>query len=363
MVNKTKEKSVSSLSEYNNYVNRKRGATAIAVALTLVAMVYAVSVGPTNMPIIDVIKTFMGMSDGTDSTVIFNIRLPRIITAVLVGASLAISGVVMQCVLANPLASASTLGVSQGAAFGAAMGIIVFGGGAVQTGGSTVLFQIDSPHIVTISAFVFGLISTVVILLIAQIKKNLGASALILAGVAVSSLFSGGSALLQYFADESQLGAVVFWTFGNLANTNWSEILLIFVVFAFSMIYFLMNRWNYNAMGSGIFVAKSLGVDTRMLMLVSMVICALVASVSVAFVGVISFVGLVAPHIMRKFVGNDFRFLLPGSAILGALLLVVADTFAREIIAPVVLPIGAITSFLGAPVFLGLLLKGGKRVD
>ena len=127
------------------------------------------------------------------------------------------------------------------------------------------------------------------------------------------------------------------------------------------MLYFLFNRWNYNAMESGADTAKSLGVNTRAVMLVSMGICSLLAAVAVSFVGIISFVGLVAPHIMRKFVGNDYRYLIPGSAVVGALLLVLADLVSRTVMAPVILPIGALTSFLGAPMFLFLLFKGGKK--
>ena len=183
---------------------------------------------------------------------------------------------------------------------------------------------------------------------------------LVLAGVALSSLFSGGSTLLQYFADEQKLGAVVFWTFGNLGNANWTELAVLAVIFVLSMLYFLFNRWNYNAMEAGGDTAKSLGVNTRAVMLVSMGVCSLSAAVAVSFVGIISFVGLVAPHIMRRFVGNDYRYLVPASAVAGALLLILADTFGKWVIAPVVLPIGAITSFLGAPLFLILLFRGGK---
>jgi len=132
------------------------------------------------------------------------------------------------------------------------------------------------------------------------------------------------------------------------------------VVFCISMVYFLLNRWNYNAMESGADTAKSLGVNTRAVMLISMGISSLIAAVAVSFVGIISFVGLVAPHIMRRFVGNDYRYLIPCSAVAGALLLILADTFGRLIIAPVILPIGAITSFFGAPMFLYLLFRGLK---
>ena len=200
--------------------------------------------------------------------------------------------------------------------------------------------------------------STFVVIVLSQFKKDLGPAGLILAGVALSSLFAGGSALLQYFADETKISSVVFWTFGNLGSAGWKELLILTVIFFSSLVYFLLNRWNYNAMESGADTAKSLGVNTRAVMIISMGICSLTAAVAVSFVGIISFVGLIAPHIMRRFIGNDYRYLIPCSAAAGALLLILADTFARLIIAPVILPIGAITSFLGAPMFLYLLFRG-----
>ena len=163
--------------------------------------------------------------------------------------------------------------------------------------------------------------------------------------------------MLQYFADETKIGAIVFWTFGNLGNTDWTELGILFTVFCGSMIYFLLNRWNYNAMEMGVDAAKSLGVNARAVMLVSMTVCSLTAAAVVSFVGIIGFVGLIAPHIMRKVVGNDYRYLIPCSAILGGLILILADTFGRMVISPVILPIGAITSFLGAPIFLMILFR------
>ena len=348
------------LEMYAGYVRRKKLALGLAAIATLTVAMYSVGVGSITIPINEIFKTIFGKGSVQSQTVIMGIRLPRVVAALLVGGILASSGAVMQCVLRNPLASASTLGVSQGAAFGAALGIIAFGGGVVNSASAAAAVTVNNPYIVTLCAFVFGSLSTVVIVLISQLKKNIGPGGLILAGVALSSLFAGGSTLLQYFADEQKIGAVVFWTFGNLGGANWRELLILAIVFVASMVYFLLNRWNYNAMESGADTAKSLGVNTRAVMLVSMGICSVAAAVAVSFVGIISFVGLVAPHIMRRFVGNDYRYLIPGSAVAGALLLVLADTFGKTVIAPVVLPIGAITSFLGAPMFLFLLFKGVK---
>lgn len=349
------------LQVYNRYLRRKRTALAVVCVAAIVVALYAVGVGSIPISIPEVIRVLLGGGEEMARTAVLNIRLPRVVAAILVGAALASAGAVMQCVLRNPLASASTLGVSQGAAFGAAVGIVVFGGGVVNSANATTAITINNPYIVTLCAFICGSISTVVVIAISQFKRDIGPGGLVLAGVALSSLFSGGSTLLQYFADDTKLGAIVFWTFGNLGSTNWRELLILGLVLAAALCYFLFNRWNYNAMESGADTAKSLGVNTRAVMLISMGICSLLSAVAVSFVGIISFVGLVAPHIMRRFVGNDYRYLVPSSAVAGALLLILADTFGRSIMAPVVLPIGALTSFLGAPMFLFLLFKGGRN--
>ena len=349
------------LQVYNRYLRRKRTALAVVCAAAIVVALYAVGMGSIPISIPEVIRVLLGGGEEMARTAVLNIRLPRVAAAILVGAALASAGAVMQCVLRNPLASASTLGVSQGAAFGAAVGIVVFGGGVVNSASATTAITINNPYIVTLCAFACGSISTLVVIAISQFKRDIGPSGLVLAGVALSSLFSGGSTLLQYFADDTKLGAIVFWTFGNLGSTNWRELLILGLVLAAALCYFLFNRWNYNAMESGADTAKSLGVNTRAVMLISMGICSLLSAVAVSFVGIISFVGLVAPHIMRRFVGNDYRYLVPSSAVAGALLLILADTFGRSIMAPVVLPIGALTSFLGAPMFLFLLFKGGRN--
>lgn len=351
------------LTHYHKKIVYKRLAILVFAVLTLAVCLFSVMKGSMELSLKEVLLTMFGRGSKQTNTVVLNIRLPRIAASVIVGAMLAVSGAVMQCVLQNPLASASTLGVSQGAAFGAALGIVVFGGGVLSSGSANVAVEINHPYIVTLCAFFFGSLSTFVIVLLSRLKRSLGVGGLVLAGVALSSLFTGGSTLLQYFADETQLGAVVFWTFGNLGSVGWGEIAILAVVFFAAMLYFLCNRWNYNAMRSGADTAKSLGVNARAVMLISMTVCSLTAALSVSFVGIIGFVGLVAPHMMRKFVGDDYRFLIPASAIAGALLLTIADTFGRLIIAPVILPVGAITSFLGAPVFLALLMKGAGKHD
>ncbi|MGB4609824.1 MAG: iron ABC transporter permease [Saccharofermentanales bacterium] len=352
---------ITQLNLYNEYIRRKYVIVLVTIVLMFFFALYSMSVGSIKISFSDIFKTLTGKGDALSNTTILNIRLPRVMAAILVGAALASAGVVMQCVLRNQLASASTLGVSQGAAFGAALGIVVFGGGVVNSANATSAITINNPYIVTLCAFVFGSISTLVVIIISRIKRDIGPAGLVLAGVALSSLFGGGSTLLQYFTDDTKLGAIVFWTFGNLGSANLRELLVLAIALGIALIYFMFNRWNYNAMQSGMDTAQSLGVNTRSVMLVSMAFCSLLSAVAVSFVGIISFVGLVAPHITRRLIGNDYRYLIPGSAFAGSLLLIFADIFGRTVVAPVILPIGALTSFLGAPMFLILLFKKGDK--
>ena len=351
------KKSAAQIGQYDQFLLKKRLALMTFAAVTLLVAVMYMGIGSMSISLQDILRVLAGQGEKKYQTAILNIRLPRALAGVLVGAVLASSGAVMQCVLRNPLASASTLGVSQGAAFGAALGIIVFGGGVITSSSASSTVSVDNPYIVTICAFLCGSLSSLVVIAISRLKRNIGPGGLILAGTALSSMFSGGSTLLQYFADDSALGAVVFWTFGNLGSANWTDLAFLFAVFAATGIYFMYNRWNYNAMEAGYDTARSLGVNTRTVMVVSMAICSLAAAVAVSFVGIISFVGLIAPHVMRYFVGNDHRYLIPGSAVAGALLLLLADTVAKIVMPPVILPIGALMSFVGGPVFLFLLFK------
>lgn len=346
------------IQQYEKYLLKKRLALVSTGALMLLILLVYLGVGSMKISVGDILRVFMGEGERKYQTAIFNIRLPRALAAVLVGAVLGCSGAVMQCVLRNPLASASTLGVSQGAAFGAAVGILAFGGGVITSSSAASTVSVNNPYIVTLCAFVFGSISSLVVIAISRLKRDVGPGGLILAGTALSAMFSGGSTLLQYFADDSALGAIVFWTFGNLGSAGWTDLFFLTVVFVLTGIYFMYNRWNYNAMEAGYDTAQSLGVNTRRVMVASMAICSLSAAVAVSFVGIIGFVGLIAPHVMRYFTGNDHRYLIPGSALAGAVLLLVADIIAKIIIPPAILPIGALMSFVGGPVFLFLLFKG-----
>ena len=356
-------KAAANLRQYERYTRRKQAALVLALLVTLTAALLYMGIGSIRLRPAEILQVFFGGGEAKHVTAIRNIRLPRVLAAMLIGAILAASGAVMQCVLRNPLASASTLGVSQGAAFGAALGIIVFGGGMITNSNSNSTVSISNPYIVTLCAFAFGSVSSLVVIAISRLKREMGPGGLILAGTALSAMFSGGSTLLQYFADDTSLGAVVFWTFGNLGNVGWRDLRFLAVIFALCFAFYLYNRWNYNAMEAGYDTAKSLGVNAERLMLLSMAVCSLSAAAAVSFAGIISFVGLIAPHMMRFFVGKDHRYLIPGSAVCGALLLILADAAAKLIAPPVILPIGAIMSFIGGLVFLILLFRGRGGID
>lgn len=344
--------------EYSKYIRFKRLFLAIMVIVTLAIALVAIASGSSGLTLRQVVKTLLGNGTAKERVVVFNLRLPRVVTAIVAGIGLSAVGCVMQSILRNPLASSSTLGVSQGAAFGAAFAIIALDAGMQSQTLDGV--AISNPYTTSICAFVGSMLSTLVVLGLSRIKK-ITPQTMILSGVALSSLFGGGTTLLQYFADDVKVAAVVFWTFGSLGSTSWREIVIMSVVVAAALIFFLWNRWNYNALQSGESTAKGLGVNTDRLLLSSMVVASLTASVIVSYIGIINFIGLIAPHLMRRVVGSDYRYLLPASALMGSVLLLLSDTVARLIVQPVVLPIGAITSFLGAPLFLYLIFKGGKR--
>ena len=317
--------------------------------LLLLTILLSLRSGSYDTPLAELLKGIFGLSaDRKVNLVIRNNRLPRILTAILAGGGLGLSGCILQAVLRNPLASASTLGVSQGATFGAAFAIVILGLGSTDRFG------------IPLCAFLGSIAVALVILGLSRFRQ-VSPEGIVLAGVAISSMFTGATTLIQYFANEVQLSSLVFWTFGDLGSTGWDDLGSMTMVVAVLCVYCVIHRWDYNALLSGEETAISLGIHVKKLTLVNMVLCCLCSSVVVSQVGLISFIGLVAPHIVRMVVGNNHVYLIPGSILGGATLLLLGDLFARTVVSPVILPIGAITSFLGGPLFLYLLFKGGKR--
>ncbi len=321
--------------------------------LLLGVSIISIAIGSLNLTLKEVFTALF--TETEKSYIVWNIRLTRTVGAILAGASLAVAGAVMQNVLKNPLASPFTLGVSHGAAFGAAFAIIILGAGHTHSFGSEAVTVFKLYH-VALSAFL-GALLTVILILLLSFLKRVTSEAIILAGVALSSLFGSATMFLQYFASDFQVAATVFWTFGDMGKAGWTENKIMFFAFILCFLFFLLNRWNYNAMLWGDEIAKSLGVNIKFLRVSSMFLSALIVSVCIAFLGIIGFVGLISPHLVRFLVGNDYRFLIPYSALLGAALLLVSDLVARTVMAPTVLPVGIITSFAGAPLFFYLLIR------
>jgi iron complex transport system permease protein len=344
---------------YFRYTHRKVAVVSLLALLTFVLAVFAINAGSAELSPAEVLLTLLGKAEERLQIIVLGIRLPRVLAAITAGVGLSVAGCVMQSVLRNPLASPFTLGVSQGAAFGAAVAIIALGAGSTHSTSADAVI-VDNPYLVTFSAFVGALATTLVVLLLAQVK-GVTPEAMVLGGVALGSLFSAATIILQYFASDVQVASVVFWTFGDIGRASWRELGIMALTVGGALLYFLLNRWNYNALDSGEETARGLGVEVEKVRLAGMSASSLVTAVVVSFLGIIGFVGLVGPHMMRRVLGNDHRFLIPASGVMGGLLLLGADTVARTVISPVVLPVGAITSFLGAPLFLYLLCKGRGR--
>lgn len=345
--------------EYKGY-QKKIINILIIMAISIVVLMYVVlRMGVSDITVQNIVETLLGKGTDVMKTIIWKIRMPRIVGAVVAGAALSLAGCIMQNNLKNPLASPSTLGVTSAAAFGANFAIIFLGSGSFQSGNSDAV-MIVHPYVVTLNAFIFSMIAVFIIMALAKLRM-FTPNVIILVGVAISSLFGAGTTFLQYFANEAKLATAVFWTFGNLGRVSWKELGIMSMALVAASAYFMFRSWDYNAMINGDDCAKSLGVNTRNVRLGGMFFSSLLVAIAVSFMGIISFIGLISPQIMRRIIGNDHRFLIPGSALFGSLILLVSDTVARTIISPVILPVGVITSFMGAPLFIYILMRDYKN--
>jgi iron complex transport system permease protein len=348
------------LKEYSNYIQKKILFLIIAVLTLIIVVIASICLGSVSIPVPDIIGSIFN-PDINDKwrAIIFNIRLPRVLTAIFAGIGLSLSGVAMQSLLRNPLGSPFTLGISQAAAFGAALSVMLLGTGVMHPTGALAV-TITNPYLTTISAFIMCLLTTGLLIGISGLKHS-SPMVLVLTGVALGSLFQAGTMFLQFFADDVQLAAMVFWTFGDAGRTNWQELFIIIIIVSVSAFFFLTQGWKYNALDAGSETAKSLGVPVERVRIIGMIAASLVTSVIIAFVGIIGFIGLVCPHMVRRIIGDDHRFLIPGAAVMGGIVLLLSDTLARLILIPHVFPVAILTSFLGVPVFVYLIIRGYKR--
>ncbi len=282
-------------------------------------------------------------------SIIMEIRLPRLILALLVGAVLAILGAVMQGLFRNPLADPSLIGVSGGASVGASI-VIVIAGGAM-------LSPLAGLSMVAFGAFIGGVITTLVVYRVATSSLGTSVTTMLLAGIAIGAIAGAFNSLLSYFSDNQMLRQISVWKMGNLGGANWQKASLMAAV---SLIIFSLlpsHAKSLNAFLLGESEARHLGIDVQRIKRQLIFLTALGVGVSVALAGLIGFVGLVIPHMVRLLIGPDHRALLPASALAGASLLLIADSIARVVVLPAELPTGILTALLGAPFFVVLLLK------
>jgi iron complex transport system permease protein len=265
----------------------------------------------------------------------------------------------MQSVLRNPLSSPYTLGISHAAGFGAAFAITILGAGTLSHTISDAV-TIRNPYTITICAFLAAMVATAALLVIAR-YRNSRPEVIILFGVALAALFTAGTTFLQFFSSTDQIAAIVFWTFGDLGRATWGDLALIAIIVLPAIGYFTCCRWDYNAVDAGDDTARSLGVNVERCRTLAMFLGSLITAVVVSFLGIIGFIGLLGPHMARRIIGGDHRYLLPAACLMGGILLLAADQVARVIIAPTVLPVGILTAFLGSPIFIYLLIRGYQR--
>jgi iron complex transport system permease protein len=275
--------------------------------------------------------------------------MPRVVVGIVAGAGLSVAGAVMQSTLMNPLADSYTTGVSSGASFGATVAMTL---GMTAASGS---------QAIVINAFLFALIPTAMIISVSKMK-NASPTTMIMAGIAIMYIFNAFTTVMMLWADESTLAEVYQWQVGTLAGTTWSEVpIMIVAVLAGIVAVQLLSR-KLNVLATGDETARALGVDASKMRIILLVIVALMSAAVVSFTGLIGFVGLVTPHIVRIFIGADNRYLIPASAIAGSALLVTADLLGRAILSPVVLQVGVVMAFIGGPMFLWLLMRKNSRV-
>ncbi len=294
----------------------------------------------------------LGRDLSTSQKVILHLRLPRVAMAILAGTGLSVSGAAMQAVTRNPLVSPFTMGVSNAAAFGASLSIVLGIGFFPGTQGGTVF-----------TAFFLAFLSAGGVYLI-SLGAGMTPEALVLTGIAVNYLFSAATSAIQYFADEHQLAAAVAWAFGSFNGAQWDQAAVTGGLVALSAAGLFALAPSLDLLASGDDeTARSLGAEPRRVRLLAGTLSVLATAAVISFTGVIGFVGLAGPHIARMLVGNNHRFLLPAAAVAGSLLTLAADTAGRLILAPVMIPVGIMVSFLGVPIFVNLLLsrrKGGS---
>lgn len=333
---------------YRQLLRRRLLLAAVILLAILVALLGDVTLGPSGMTFHQfwLALTEPNLVSPGVRVIVREIRLPYALMALLVGMSLGLAGAEMQTILNNPLASPFTLGVSSAAAFGAALAIVLNVG----------IPGVDDAWFISTNAFVFALLSA---LLLDGVTRwtRMGQSGVVLFGIALVFTFNSLVSMMQFVATEETLQGLVFWTMGSLARASWPTLGILALAFAAVLPLSLRSSWQLTALRLGEERAASFGIDVRRLRLASLLRISLLSALSVAFVGPIGFIGLVAPHIARMLFGEDHRFYLPGSVLLGGLILSLASVASKNILPGVIVPPGIVTSLVGVPFFLSIILR------
>jgi len=331
---------------------RERSVYLVLFVVLLVLFFIALSVGryPVSLDTLFAVaygKVFgvdMGVSD-TVETVLFQVRLPRIFAAILIGASLSVAGTAYQGIFKNPLVSPDILGATSGAAFGAALAILLS----------------KSTFMIHVSSFLWGLIAVFITYgLSLRVKKSDPTLVLVLTGILVGTLFSSFVSLIKYVADPyDQLPTITFWLMGSLSSITFSDLYLVVIPVLLGAIPLFLVRWRLNVLSFGDEEAMALGIDTKKLRLVVILSSTLMTASVVSISGIIGWVGLVIPHLTRLIVGPNYQVLLPASILTGAIYLLLVDTLARVLL-PMEIPLGILTALIGAPFFIYLLTRSRR---
>jgi iron complex transport system permease protein len=340
------------LDEYSRLIQRR---VLIIVGLTaamLAALLADLVTGPSSLTALDAIRGLLAPESlsGPMRVIIWDVRLPQALLALLVGAALSLAGAEMQTILNNPLASPFTLGVSSAASLGAALAIVLGLG----------IPGLSISWIVSVNAFVFAFASVLLLQALSRMRGT-GPETLVLIGIALVFTCNALVALIQFVASQEALQQLVFWSMGSLSRGNWEKLGVLALVLAIVAPLSLAASWKMTALRLGEDRAMSFGVNVPRLRFLSLLRVSLLAATSVAFVGTIGFIGLVGPHIARLLVGEDHRFLLPASMITGALVLSLSSIASKIIVAGAVMPVGIVTALVGVPFFVVLIFMRRER--
>jgi len=318
----------------------------------LVSLCVDLALGPSNYSLEQVIRALVAPDSVPVQVqvVLWEIRMPIALMAVVVGAALSVAGAQMQTILNNPLASPFTLGISAGASFGAALAL-AFG---------VTLIPAAIEYVVPINAFVVAMLAAFFIHLVSM-RRGVTVQTIVLLGIALVFTFNALLALVQFFASQQALAAVVFWTMGSLTKATWGKFWITLAVVVVVLPFFFRRAWALTAMRLGDAKAESFGINIARMRLETMILVSLLSAIPIAFVGTVGFVGLVGPHIARMLIGEDQRFFLPASALSGALILSASSVVSKSLIPGTIFPIGVVTSLVGIPFFISLILSNQRR--